>query len=96
MSRRGPSGSLGHCAPAGSWEAQILRDLSAIVPRSLIESTVAAATRGVDRVKGDDMYADVIREEPLETRRDKDDCLAKGDTASQLFPADETFDRLWQ
>jgi DNA-directed RNA polymerase specialized sigma24 family protein len=94
VSRRAPSGSLGHCAPAGSWEAQILEDLGAIVPRSLIESTVAAATRGLRRAKGDDIYADVTREEPLETRRDKDDCLAKSDAASQLFQADETSDRL--
>jgi sigma-70-like protein len=34
--------------PVGIWDSDILQDLGAIVPKSLIESTVAAATRGLD------------------------------------------------
>ena len=37
---------------------------------------------------------DMKREEPLERRADKDDCLATGDTPSQLAQANETYDRL--
>jgi RNA polymerase sigma-70 factor (ECF subfamily) len=37
---------------------------------------------------------DVKREERLETRKDKEVCLAAGDTPSQLAKARETYDRL--
>jgi RNA polymerase sigma-70 factor (ECF subfamily) len=37
---------------------------------------------------------DINREEPLEIKRDKEVCLATGDTPSQLAQAHETFDRL--
>jgi len=37
---------------------------------------------------------DVRREEPLEIKRNKDVCLAAGDTPSQLAQAHETYDRL--
>jgi len=38
--------------PAGTWDADILQDLGAIVPQSLIQSTVAAATCGPSRPSG--------------------------------------------
>jgi RNA polymerase sigma-70 factor (ECF subfamily) len=37
---------------------------------------------------------DIRREEKLESRSDKDDCLAAGDSPSQLAQAHETYDRL--
>jgi len=37
---------------------------------------------------------DINREEPLEIKRDKEVCLAAGDTPSQLAQAHETYDRL--
>jgi RNA polymerase sigma factor (sigma-70 family) len=37
---------------------------------------------------------DIKREEPLDRLTDKDDCLASGDTPSQLAQANETYDRL--
>jgi RNA polymerase sigma factor (sigma-70 family) len=37
---------------------------------------------------------DIKREEPLDRVTDKDDCLASGDTPSQLAEANETYDRL--
>jgi RNA polymerase sigma factor (sigma-70 family) len=37
---------------------------------------------------------DIKREEPLESQRDQEHCLATGDTPSQLAQAHETFDRL--
>jgi RNA polymerase sigma-70 factor (ECF subfamily) len=37
---------------------------------------------------------DINREESLEIKRDKDACLAAGDTPSQLVQAHETYDRL--
>jgi RNA polymerase sigma factor (sigma-70 family) len=37
---------------------------------------------------------DIKREEPLDRVTNKDDCLASGDTPSQLAEANETYDRL--
>jgi hypothetical protein len=36
----------GYVVPPANWDCEALRDLGAIVPKSLIESTVAAATGG--------------------------------------------------